>query len=70
MRDTGKATGTRGRTRRAQAERLTAPLSVLLTEAQRDAIYAEAHAAGYLSVSEYIRRCKLGLDDVGETGAR
>lgn len=68
MRGTEKETRTRGRTRRAQVERLTAPLSVLLTEEQRDAIYAEAREAGFLSVSEYIRKHKLGLDDAG--GAR
>jgi len=53
---------TRGRTKRAPADKLRAPLSVLLTETQRDALYKEAREAGYLSVSEYIRRRKLGLD--------
>jgi len=58
----------RGRTRRASEDRLRAPLSVLLTEAQRAALYVEAKEAGFDSVSEYIRRRKLGLDDAGTAG--
>jgi len=41
---------------------------VLLTEAQRAALYVEAKEAGFDSVSEYIRRRKLGLDDAGTAG--
>ncbi len=63
MGDTEEGRHARGRTKRAPADKLRAPLSVLLTEAQRDALYREAKEAGYSSVSEYIRRRKLGLDD-------
>lgn len=65
-----KETRTRGRTRREPATRLTATLSVLLTEQQRDALYEEARAFGYASASEYVRKCKLRLDDAGGTGVR
>lgn len=63
MTDANEGKRPRGRARRAHAESLTASLSVLLTEAQRDALYEEAYAAGFLSVSEYVRQRKLGLSD-------